>query len=360
MQKIVNKHFQNDHPIFDEMERLYYVTSEDVEFPLVPYVWDESFESLVGLFNQYGGCNYNFTYTKKPYAPINLPKYSDKDVVLCFSGGKDSIATLQKLQAQGYNVYLYYLRGVNAVYDEQYRVIDLAKEFDCEYFIDEVSLSGYHDWIEHPMKNMIIANYAIQYGIRHGIGTKIAFGNYLDSTLEVDNFAFCGGDDIEMWRAYEKIIQRIIPDFHIILCLNNLGETLDVVCKDSKLLNLSQSCIGRAGLRKYNQNRIEKKYGIILPRNRCGTCYKCAVEYVYMADHKLTEYQPDYYKHCIALLAKNLVNETGMLYNIYGLWESFFHYPIKESIVYSEIKEYEKGCNGKFKIRELAETDTTI
>ena len=136
----------------------------------------------------------------------------ENNAYLSFSGGKDSTALVKKYINDGYNVYLYHMRRINPpLWDEYIQAQKIADYLHLPIYIDEITLSGHHDYIEHPMKNMIIANGALQYGIRAGIGTNIAFGNYTTSSLDYDNFEFCGGDDKEMWDIYNSIISTVIP-----------------------------------------------------------------------------------------------------------------------------------------------------
>ena len=79
---------------------------------------------------------------------------------------------------------------------------------------------------------MLIANGALNYGIREKIGTQIAFGNFSNSTLEVDPFDVCAGDCKEMWSAYEQIIQTAIPDFKVILPEQNIADTMELMIEN--------------------------------------------------------------------------------------------------------------------------------
>ncbi len=324
--------YKNIHQVFDDMERYYCLVSEKKgKKSLVSNSFDVSFKYLNELFEYYGNTEHRVNFVGKHYSKLDLPQYDSNNIILAFSGGKDSTAYAKLLKELDKNVYLYHVHNINAVYDEASHAQAIADYLGLPIYFDTVKLSGHHEWIEHPMKNMIIANGALHYGIREGIGTQIAFGNYINSTVENDSFDFCGGDDIEMWEAYEEIITEIIPDFQIHMNLDNLGDTLDLVCKDRELLNLTQSCIGRAGLREYNRQRIKSKYDIELPLNRCGYCYKCCVEYIYMADHDLIKYDERYYKNCIRLLRKNIEKEYGETPDIELLWNRFFFYDISKS-----------------------------
>ena len=93
MQK-VGHNYKNIHPIFDDLERLYYCTSErEYQGGLIQPSFDAFFFYIVNIFNAYGNTNYDFNYVDKCYSKLKLPKYDSKNMIVCFSGGKDSTAT---------------------------------------------------------------------------------------------------------------------------------------------------------------------------------------------------------------------------------------------------------------------------
>lgn len=323
----------NIHPIMDELDKFFTITSERTikHKKLVSPTFDSSFILLNELFTIYGNTNYSFRFVDRNYQPLELPEYDSKNIILCFSGGKDSTAAALKYKEMGYNVHLYHLKNVNPIFDEYKAVEELAKKLKMPLIVDEVTMSGHHDWIEHPMKNMIVADCALSYGVRNNITSHIAFGNYIESTLECDEFNWCGGDDIEMWYAYSAIMHNVIPNFQMDLCLDSLGETLDIVCKEKDLLDSTISCLGRAGLRDYRRSWVKDKFNIDLPKHRCGSCYKCAVEYIYMADHDLQDYSPEYYKYCFNRLKINQKREIGTVLEDRLVWKRYLFYDIEKS-----------------------------
>lgn len=328
-----NDNNKNIHPIMDEIDKFFAMSSEiETRQPkLVPTVFDDRFMYLNDLFTMYGGTWYDVRFTKRKYEPLKLPEYDEKNVIVCFSGGKDSLAVALICKELGYNVYLYHLKNVNPIFDEYKAVQELAEKLELSVYIDEVTVSGHHEWIEHPMKNMIVANGALNYGVKNNITTKIVFGNYFNGSLEYDDFAWRAGDDQEMWTAYEKIMSAVIPDFHMHFCLEDTQDTLNKVCQHKDLLDLTISCIGRAGLRDYRRSWVKDKFNIDLPKHRCGSCVKCAVEYIYMADYDLQKYSPEYYKYCLNRIQINEKRELGLKVSYKEIWDAFFGYDIEKS-----------------------------
>ena len=342
-----SKEYKSVHPIFDEFERFYFATSGkslQVSNSLLPTVFDRGFEILQGIFNMYGEQSYHFTFTDKDYSQLVLPKYDDNNIIIAFSGGKDSVATVLKYMECDYNIYLYHVRGLkkSSYPDEWKNAQAIADYLNLPLIIDDIQLDGKLDFPEHPLKNIIIANNMLQWGIRNGIGVNIAFGNYLSSYLESTAFYYSGDDCIDMWEAYESIIQKIIPKFFVGIALYDLHETLETLQEDKKLLSLCKSCLGAYRFREHNHKINCNKYGIKLLPERCGSCWKCALEYIYMTDHNVLEYNEGYYKHCIDVLKKANKHENKLDFvDIETLWNIYFRYDISES-KWSGILDYGK------------------
>ena len=335
--------------MFDDFDKFYYATSDNpLQFSnsLIPMVFDESFESLQGIFNIYGkyDADYKYQFTDKHYTPLSLPEQNFNNVIVAFSGGKDSVAEALILKEQGYNVFLYHVRGLknNTYPDEWKNAQKIAEYLGLPLIIEDIKLEGKLDFPEHPMKNMIIANRILQYGITHNIGWKIAFGNYMTSGLDYTAFYYAGDDCMDMWEEYEKIVQKIIPNFYITFDLMYKEDALELIGKDKKLLELCKSCLGAYRFREHNHKINCNKYGINLLPERCGSCWKCAVEYIYMTDHDVLEYNEGYYKHCIDVLRKANKHENKLDFTgIKDLWNVYFKYDMSLS-KWSGIADYGK------------------
>ena len=292
MQTVIHE-YQNVSPIFTQIEYLYRHISDSYSCnTLFPTYLDQSFDELCDTLGEHIS-----DLGKIELIDCNLPKLEieppeNLTIIVCISGGKDSAALTKLLMDKGYKVYLYHMRGVNKSYpDEVDAVVDIAHTLGLPYYIDNVVLSGKQRFVEHPMKNMIIANGAIHYGIREGIGTQIAFGNFNESYLEGNEFNVCAGDCMDMWYAYEKIIRTVIPNFYVYIPLHNSQETLEILTRNQELLSVTVSCMSPYRFRDHWRRRTQKKYGIELWPNRCGCCWKCCMEWMYYADHNVIDFE---------------------------------------------------------------------
>ena len=334
MQSVIHA-IHNIHPIFDDFDRLYNQLSVKVEEKsnnlFSTNIYSPIFSELYDMFVTHGHIG-NIQYLDKSYSPLKVPQNTENNIIVCFSGGKDSTAVAKHYMEEGKNVFLYHMKNINpSMVDEAKISKDIADYLGLPIYIDTIKLSGHHDYIEHPMKNMIILNSVLQYGIREGIGVNIATGNYKTSTLADDNFEFCGGDDIEMWEIYDKIIGNVLQDFHVQIPLDSLDDSLEAVCYDWDLLDKTVSCLSRASLRNHWHEWVKNKYGITIPKYRCGRCYKCCIEYIYMADNDLIPYNEEYYKYCFINLRRNFQREDNNKYTNREVWEHYFGYSMEES-----------------------------
>jgi len=356
MQTVIHE-YANLSSIFTDMELIYAEVSTNYNsgLRLLPLVFDTSFIDLYEILRDNVSWCPQYVFEEKVIPHINVPE--SNNMIVCVSGGKDSVALAKYYIDKGYNVYLYHMHGINKVYpDEVEAVKNVAKYFDVPLYIENVTLSGTQDFVEHPMKNYIIANGAIHYAIREHLGINIAFGNFNESYLEDNDFDVCAGDCMDMWYAYEKIVRRYLPQFTMNVPFRNNQDTVDILKKDSKLLELCVSCMSPYRFRAHWKKRTEKKYDIELMPNRCGCCWKCCAEYITYTDLGMLEFNKDYYIHCLEILYNTKVKESKIKdWTIQDLWSEYFLYPINKSKAYKEIKD---AIIQNGKIQRITQTST--
>ena len=321
----------------DELERMYGELSdeESVEGRLFEVPYDSSLKPIYDTFRANSPRNFKkFEFIDERIEPLELEDYDKKSIIVCYSGGKDSLVAVRHYQKMGYKVYAYHIKGLNKAYTDEWKVAEEAsKYYNFELIVDEVSYSGQHVWIEHPMKNMIMANMALNYGIQNHLTTKIAVGSFRTSLLVDNAFDVCAGDCIDMWRLYEDVIRRFIPKFKLYVPNYNFQTSFRAIEKEPELLKHSVSCMTPNRFRDLFRRRTQSNYKVSLLENRCGCCWKCAAEYMYFADRNILEYDQDYYIHCIEVLLHTLEQECGYrIYDIGYVWSSYMmQIPIKKS-----------------------------
>lgn len=329
--QIVLHEYRNQSRIFNMLESLYSYISDTDSFEDVLWL-DTSFKDVNDILQQY-----LLVYRQPRMREFSLPKISNvatrkKEITVCLSGGKDSAACAFYYKSLGYKVHLYHAANINKAYgDEKTAAKRIADYLGCDLFTERIQLKGHHRFIEHPLKNYIIANGAIHYCLAMGYAPVIAFGNFNQARLDTNPFEVCGGDCIEMWGAYKKIIHRVIPNFDIRIPLATNADTFRILEKDWKLFELSVSCMSPFRFRAFWKHRCEEQYNIRLFENRCGVCWKCCIEEMWLMDTGKMEYLMSYYMHCISILTSTIYRETGHKPTYEEIWNNYMWYPIEQS-----------------------------
>lgn len=288
---------------------------------------NKNLKNMIEILEKGLCCNHNYNYSSDIYNS-NIFNYDNNNVIVCFSGGKDSVATAKYYKDKGYNVYLYHVKGINYSYPDEYeRAIDIANYLNLPIFIDKISLCGKNTYLEHPMKNQIIVSMALNYGITNNIGVKIAYGDFLSDKINEGLFDRNWSDTQEMWESYILYIKSYIENFELLIPFNNYLNTLDIVGKDIVLLNKIQGCITPQRFReKLHKINNEKYNNSNVLEHRCGSCWKCCVEYIRYADTGVLPYNKEFYKHCVDILKKKFKEEKPFLpkpktnKDIYNAW----------------------------------------
>lgn len=73
--------------------------------------------------------------------------------------------------------------------------------------------------------------------------------------------------------------------------------------------------------------------------NRCGCCWKCCIEWMWLADTDKVDYNEDFYMHCVDILCRTIYKETGHRPSfIQDVWDNYMFYPMTESKAYKPMK----------------------
>lgn len=347
MQRVIHM-YKNKSKIFYHIEGLYTYISDD-EFEYDDILWlDESFAELCDTLQ-----SKLLMFRTPKLMKLDLPKIeyrindpNSKEVTVLLSGGKDSAAVAYYYKKKGYKVHLYHAHGVNKAYgDEQKAAQRIAEYLDCDLFIDKIQLVGTQHFLEHPLKNYIIANGALHYAIANGYAPVLAVGNFNQSFLDMNEFEVCGGDCVEMWDMYKDIVRRVLPDFDLKIPLSTNADTFNLLSNDWELFRLAVSCMSPFRFREHWKHRAEERYNIRIFDNRCGCCWKCCVESMWLMDKDYTEFSEPYYFNCLGILAKTIYKETGeFIDDIQFVWDNYMFYPIEQSKVYDKIKNMKFKC----------------
>ena len=255
-----------------------------------------------------------FRSERVPRPLYTVPKYSyeceeNKKLLLLFSGGKDSTAAAINFKNLGYDVTLYFLQGVNLSYSEELeRAEVVANKLGLPMVVDYIKVSGKGDFLENPTKNQLILSFAINYGIQHNI-YRYSYGGFKEDIIEQSAFDRNFSDSIELFNWFEEGVKEVFPKFEVITPFSNEVETLKMIGDYKDLWNDFQSCLTPKRYREHLKKTNEQKYGLQLLEHRCGSCWKCCMEYIVWCDLGLLEYNKEFYRHCLEIFMNKLKDE---------------------------------------------------
>jgi len=309
MQEIIYDGIKQQHLI--DILNLYSATStydllKNINNNTYPLEYQLLFESL----SRGSEMNLSPNFINIVYDKINFN--SNKKIIICFSGGKDSTAIILYYKKLGYQILLYHLRGINPSYPNEYeRAEELAKYFNIPLIIEKISLKGKNDYLEHPLKNLVILAFTINYLINNKLfDYEIGFGNFLDDHEDISKFNIDWSDNQEMWDAFKKIFTLYYQNLILKCNLKDTKDTFNLIDNNLEILNKTQSCLSPYRFQNKLHNYNENKYNIKLLEHRCGSCWKCAVEYIYLTDHNNFSFNKEFYIHCLDILKKKIKEET--------------------------------------------------
>lgn len=272
--------------------------------------------------------------------PIKVNNINEKKVMVAFSGGKDSTATVLYLLDKGYEVVLYNVIGLNKSYPKELDAVEyFANKYNLEIIYDRISKTGKTEFFENPMKNHLILSGMISYGVSRGI-INYSLGSFTSDILSDMNILYNFSDTYEFYREYEKWIKNYFPEFNLMLWWGSETDSITYLCrKHSDDLPYTQSCMMPLRYRYKLKRDNEEKYGIELMPERCGSCLKCCLEYILFAIHNVVKPNKDYIKKCLQILRKHWKEEQPQMeyeenhYTDAEILEEYIHTSkIKESI----------------------------
>lgn len=324
-----------------EMAKMFYVFSDinSINKKLKEYTFDKNSKGVIDTIFIGTKQRFNVSFEETVVTPTNV--LNGKNVIVCFSGGKDSTAAAIQMRNSGYNVYLYFVQGINKSYpNEVEQAKKIASYLNMPLTIEKVMLKGTTTFHDNPVKNQLIASMALDYGVTNNIGTTICFGDFTSDNVENSSFLEAWSDTQEMWREHKKFVRSYIPSYDIIIPFKNYIETIDIISKERKLLDMVQGCVLPNRFRGMTKKLNENKYSIELLPNRCGSCWKCCVEYIHLADMEIVEYNRDFYKHCLDFLKIKMdVLHSDVIGRDYEtIYNTFLFGEYKESKFYKDIK----------------------
>ena len=248
------------------------------------------------------GWNMRFTPIDVPGRVAKVPE--NKKVMVGLSGGLDSVYLMYKLLEQGYDVTAVHIAGLNREYakHEAQAAEAAARKAGAEFLKFGVSPPK-QAFPDNPWKNQLILSIMLENGAKIGI-YRYAVGSDWTTPLSEAVVGFTITDSVEVYRAYWAGVQQRFPQAELIFIPDNVKkyDRLAYLYDRGALEDIS-SCVAPHRFRQSLHEKNEAKYGIHLMPGRCGSCYKCAMEYILLAEAGRIEKDEAFYRHSWDTLA---------------------------------------------------------
>lgn len=245
----------------------------------LPSIHVETFSQVALLMEAAGWPNpsdpIRFRINKAPWGYSTLKL--NKNAMVGFSGGKDSVAAAIKLKHRGYSVSLVYVKGINRVLNHDEYVSRSAAVLDMPLQTIHVKVTGNNDTWSNPFRNQVILSMLAETAHAAGAGC-IAIGNTY--TEKKSPYLVNWSDGLDVLNSMKAIIEKAMPGMlvHTTLLRSETESLLTVFRENPVLLEASISC--QCSNRDHLRARVEKQYGVTLEKNTCGTCWKCLHRYI--------------------------------------------------------------------------------
>lgn len=302
-------------PLTNEMVKLYnnyckFPFNDTLEVP-------EGFKENINLI--YNKHNLNIPLLKEFSKSISFKNFKNNNkIIIGASSGLDSTYAALKAKDDGYDVYLVHFKNLNKNYPkETEHIIDFAKNNNFNLYIINVKNFDKDYFPDNPFKNEMILCALTEIGNNLNIN-NIMIGGTGTYHLNESVIGMNVTDTIENYETFLSGLKKYYPNVNLIYLNKDLTK-YDIIKylinNHFNVLNDICSCISPNRFVKMLHDNNEKKYSIKLLKDRCGSCYKCCMEYIYL-------YECGYYNnkeflnHCYNILAKSKNSHRPELFSL--------------------------------------------
>lgn len=254
-----------------------------------------------------------------PYIKQNFQNNcNNNQIIIGSSGGLDSTYAILKAIDDGRNVTLVHFQNLNKNYPKETEHIkSLAIHKNLKLYIINVKHYDKDYFPDNPFKNQLILCALSEIGSLLNIKNIMlgATGTYhiTDSVIGINVT-----DTIENYNTFLNGLKLYYPQINIIYLPSNITKykmMKYIINNHPDIINDIYSCISPNRFVKMLHDQNENKYNIKLLKDRCGSCYKCCMEYIYL-------YECGYYNnieflnHCYHILAKSKNSHRPELFSL--------------------------------------------
>lgn len=229
-----------------------------------------------------------------------------QSVVVGFSGGLDSAYMALHLKDAGFNVTLYHVTGLNKAFpDEDASARAFAQAAGMDLVECRVRHAQPQRYIDNPLKNQLIMSLMADYGLPRGIPTY-AMGADWCSGIDECEIGYTITDSREVNEAFRDAMATMVPEYELVFIGDGTkkAQRLDYIAqRHPDCLPHVCSCISPHRFKRHLHDQNERKHGIRLMDGRCGSCFKCCMEWLLLLELGRVQPNAEYEAHCWDVMA---------------------------------------------------------
>lgn len=295
------------HIYFDAMNNIYEIfTKENFDKDIhVPFGFEHLVEAIYNVHHQQRPniSTYKITDT-------NITLNNNNKIMLAFSGGLDSVYECLRLQELGYNVILMHFKNLNRNMPKETEFAEMfASYVNVPIIVVDVTQPKQF-YVDNAVKNQTILAYMIDYGIKHDIQNYSTGNNFADQPLTDGTIGQTITDSTEVFEYFFNGIRNYINNINFIGVEDNVTKYKEleyILRKDPTILKYVYSCVNPHRFNNMLNQTNRKKYNVPLMDGRCGSCYKCCMEFILLSElgYYDKEQYKEYIEHCWDIIANS-------------------------------------------------------
>jgi 7-cyano-7-deazaguanine synthase in queuosine biosynthesis len=302
------------HLYFDAMNNIYEIFTKEVfdkniHIPI-------GFEDLVKIiYNVHQQEVPNISTYKITDTTITLN--NNNKIMLAFSGGLDSVYECLRLQELGYDVILMHFKNLNKNIPKETEFAEaFASYIHVPIIIIDVTQPKQF-YIDNAVKNQTILSYMIDYGIKYDIQNYSTGNNFADQPLSQGTIGQTITDSTEVFKYFFDGIRTYINNINFVGVEDNMTKYKEleyILHKDPTILKYVYSCINPHRFNNMLNQNNRTKYKVPLMDGRCGSCYKCCMEFILLSElgYYDKEQYKEYIKHCWDIISNSKCSSDTM------------------------------------------------
>ena len=226
---------------------------------------------------------------------------------VALSSGLDSVYRLLSLADSGRELVAFHIDGLNKQYPREDENVDRLAEIAGA---SVVRCAARHTepeiYPDNPLKNQLILAAMIDALYRDGV-TSYAIGSDWTTDISDSAVGLTVTDAAQVYEEFCAGAARYVDGFRLVMIedgVKKVDRLRYLIERHANAVPLIRSCLSAHRYQDYLRKVNSEKYGVEIMPGRCGSCYKCCMEYLLLQyiDNGLRN-DDAFARHCWHMLA---------------------------------------------------------